>query len=113
MLCCPSVDATPMPYMNPRGVALLGAQAPIEYNVQLPVPVDPHSARALLTLHGLLLVTACAAVLPDAGPGPTSPVGAAAAAADAVSPADAAAPADADPVDAGMDLDERPMEVVI
>lgn len=62
---------------------IINAQAPIERNVQLPAPIDPHSARALLTLHGLLLVTAYAAEPPGAGPGPPGPAGAATAAGDA------------------------------
>ena len=31
-------------------------QAPVEHIIQLPTMVDPHSASALLTLHGLLFV---------------------------------------------------------
>ncbi|CAL5226175.1 g9003 [Coccomyxa viridis] len=31
-------------------------QVPVEHNIQLPCAVDPHSASALLTLHGLLFV---------------------------------------------------------
>ena len=64
-------------------------QAPIERNVQLPVPIDPHSAQALLTLHGLLLVTACAAKPPDTRPGSPSPAAAATAAAGEGPPAQA------------------------
>ena len=33
-----------------------GVQVPVEHNIQLPCTVDPHSASALLTLHGLLFV---------------------------------------------------------
>ena len=36
-------------------------QAPVERNVQLPEPINPHTACALCTVHGLLLVTAEAA----------------------------------------------------
>ena len=33
-----------------------GTQVPVEHSIQLPCAVDPHSASALLTLHGLLFV---------------------------------------------------------
>ena len=89
------------------------AQAPIERNVQLPVPIDPRSARALLTLHGLLMVTACAAEPPDTGPGPPSPTGAAPAAVDAAPPAADAAHAEAGLGKVGTVLEERPMEGVV
>ena len=49
--------------------------------MQLPGPIDPHSARALLTLYGLLLVTASPPEPPEAPQ---------AAAADASAPAAAA-----------------------
>lgn len=46
------------------------AQIPVEHNIQLPCPVNPHSASALLTMNGLLFlkVTRADASLPDSFP---------------------------------------------
>ncbi len=43
-------------------------QVPVEHNIQLPCAVDPHSASALLTLHGLLFVK----VIPTSSAAPRS-----------------------------------------
>ena len=45
-------------------------QMPLEHNIQLPCPVNPHSASALLTMSGLLFVkvTPADASLPNSLP---------------------------------------------
>lgn len=37
-----------------RGICV---QDPIEHNIYLPSPIDPYSAKALVTLHGLLYIS--------------------------------------------------------
>lgn len=36
---------------------ILCLQDKIEHNIQLPSPIDPYSAKALITLHGLLYIS--------------------------------------------------------
>lgn len=100
---------------------MASVQGPIEWNVKLPGPIDAHSAKALLTLHGLLYISAWAPEQPtEAGASADAPLTARklAAATPAPDTAPAAAATGAEPAalaSAGADaakvtLVESPME---
>ena len=89
-------------------------QAPLERSVTLPERINPRTARALLTVHGLLLVTAEAeeTTPPEGAPAGAAPAAAeqpAAAAADGA-PAPAADGQAAAALEARLTLEESPVE---
>ena len=56
LTCAATPEKHPKPGEVPKQQCASCVQVPVEHNIQLPCAVDPHSASALLTLHGLLFV---------------------------------------------------------